>query len=173
MTSGRRWAISSARAAERMSRRWKEKWLAGLDRASARLASEPVERSSTTSTAWRSARHECGGSDEGRSHDRAVDDRVAQDPHVGTEALAPDGARRGRPRPAAAEQVELGLQVEGGCAGVDPVVVGHRGEEATLLDDGREDLPLDGHGPARGDAVEDRGLEHVRAGVDGPAHRLL
>src|ERR1700722_9241300 len=55
MTSGRRSAIRSTRSRCRMSCWWIRNPPPALARACARLASEPVERSSTTSTSWPSA----------------------------------------------------------------------------------------------------------------------
>ena len=54
-TSGFRWMIRSVTAPERTSRRWNVmRWLR-WPRASARFASDPIDRSSTTSTSWPSA----------------------------------------------------------------------------------------------------------------------
>ena len=68
--------------------------------------------------------------------------------------------------PVPVDQVELGLQVGGGRAGVDPVGVGVHGEQAAVAHHLREGGPLDRH-PAPGrDPLQHRRLEHVGAGVD-------
>ena len=72
----------------------------------------------------------------------------------------------GRATRRAVEQVEVGLEVLVGAAGVEPVVVGGHGEQRAVGDHRRERLALDRHPPAGRDAVEHRRLEHVGAGVD-------
>src|SRR5690606_27706074 len=59
-----------------------------------------------------------------------------------------------------------GGQVGGGRAGVDPVGGAVHGVERPVGDHGREGHPLDVDALAGRDPVEDRGLEHVGAGVD-------
>ena len=71
------------------------------------------------------------------------------------------------------EDVLVGPQVGLEGADVLPVALGHVAEEGLPgLEDGREDLVGEVHRPALGDEVEDLGLEHVDAGVDGVAEDL-
>ena len=65
-------------------------------------------------------------------------------------------------RAAAVDGVEVGLAVQLGAAGVDPVVLGAPGEEPALLGHGREDDPLDGQPGVDGHALDHRGLEARR-----------
>ena len=67
--------------------------------------------------------------------------------------------------PHAVQQVELHPQVGLGCAGIDPVRLGADSVEDTLVRHGREDLAFDRNTPTGFDAIDDRGLEHVGAGV--------
>ena len=105
--------------------------------------------------------------------DAAVDDGVGVDVGVGGDGLA-----RPRPGPPTVDEVEVGLQVQLGATGVDPVVVGRHRVEPPAGGEQRERVALDRHPPAGGMRVEHARLEHVRAGVDqvarlGARRRLL
>ena len=64
------------------------------------------------------------------------------------------------------DEVEVGLQVQLGAPGVEPVVVGGDADRRPVGDELRERLALDRHPAAGLDQVEHAGLEHVGAGVD-------
>ena len=67
----------------------------------------------------------------------------------------------------------MGLEVGGGRAHVLPVAVGHVPvQRITRVEDSREHLAREVHGPAIGDATEDLGLEDIDARVDGVAEDL-
>ena len=73
----------------------------------------------------------------------------------------------------AVEDVLVGLEVGGRGADVLPVAVGHVAEQGRAgLEHRGEHLGGEVDGPAFGDHVEDLGLEHVDAGVDGVAEDL-
>ena len=71
------------------------------------------------------------------------------------------------------EDVLVGRHIGLEGAHVLPVALGHAAEEGLAgLQDGGEDLLGEVHRPARGDEIEDLGLEDVDPGVDGVAEDL-
>jgi hypothetical protein len=75
--------------------------------------------------------------------------------------------------PPAVDGVQVGLAVQLGAAGVDPVVLGAPREQPALRGHGREDDALHGHPGVDGNALEHRRLDDVGAGIDHPARRRL
>ena len=109
-----------------------------------------------------------------------ADDRRAHDGGIGVDLGAlPEPDPLGD---AEARDVDLDLAVEDVLVGPDvgvegadvlPVALGHAAEERlAVVEERREDLAGEVDGPVGRDVVEDLGLEHEDAGVDGVAEHL-